>query len=588
MTTSAVPAWTLLEPGVRRSASFPIAYGWLSFLLRGGADPARATLVRDHDGAVLRRQAGGPDPAPVRVTWDTAAHRGEQVHLEVAGGADGLDGLLLGDRITDDTGLTPVRIGLDNQPAPGSGTDAERYAADPLRPQFHYTPYRGWLNDPVGLIHWGGRHHLFSQSHPDEPRWAAMHWAHATGADPVRWRNAPIALTPPPKATPTDDSGIFSGSAVDHGGVLTLVYTIFTDVSAHPGAPAEGVGIATSTDGVTFTPVPGPVLAAPPAGSAAGFRDPRVFRDPTDGQWSMVVGSGDGGRGSVQLYRSADLRRWTHRGVLFAGDGRTGPMWECPDLFPIGADWVLLVSVLDQVHYWVGSYDGERFTPATGGVLDAGPAFYAAQHYTDAAGRPLLIGWMGRWEVHEPTALNGWAGAQSITRELFVRADGGLGCRPVPELATLHSGPDEAPPGPLAAGPDRLALPGGDTLDIELTLDLARGSADTVTVAVRESAAEATTVHYDRARAELTLDTTRSGYGTGGRHPVAVRPGPDGGLRLRLLVDRSAIEVFAGTGEALTARVFPRYAESTGVGVTATGGTVPLSASVHRMSSAWA
>jgi sucrose-6-phosphate hydrolase SacC (GH32 family) len=393
---------------------------------------------------------------------------------------------------------------------------------DPWRPAYHLAPDRGWINDPVGLVHWRGRHHVFAQANPDAPVWDRMHWAHWSGADPVRRRAEPVALVPPPRATPGDASGIWSGSAVD-AGELTLVYTIYTDVTAHPGAVPETIGIATSPDGVTFTPYPGnPVVAGPP--EPGDFRDPRVFR--SGSSWSMVVGA----VGRVLLYDSADLRRWTYRGVLHEEPG--APMWECPDLFRLGPDWVLMVSAPGRVRWWLGSYDGRRFRPRTAGVLDGGPAFYAAQQYPDDQGRALVVGWMGQWGVEDPTAAHGWAGALSVTRELVVR-DGRVGSRPVAELASLRGAPARA----------------GDALDL-----VATGS---FTLSVRASAAEATVVRLRDG--VLTLDTTRSGVGAGGVWTAAGVAGP-----VRVLVDRSSVEVFAATGESLTARVYPA-ADSAGV-----------------------
>ena len=44
-------------------------------------------------------------------------------------------------------------------------------------------------------------------------------------------------------------------------------------------------------------------------------------------------------------------------------------MWECPNFFPLGDKHVLIVSVWPKhsVHYFVGTFVNERFTPETRG-----------------------------------------------------------------------------------------------------------------------------------------------------------------------------------------------------------------------------
>jgi sucrose-6-phosphate hydrolase SacC (GH32 family) len=580
--------------GVLRSATFTLTAPEISFLVGGGYDPDRLyiALVRATDAAVLVRQTGLDDEAYVRVTWDTAAWRGQQVYLRVVDRATGgwghinLDDIRLTDARRAGNGLTYTRLGQAWQPATGPAPDAARYAADPLRDQYHYTPYQGWINDPNGLIQWNRRHHLFSQFNPAAPKWGPMHWAHADSPDGVHWRNLPVALGPPPPAAPGDLSGVFSGSAVDDNGVLTLVYTIFTDTAAHLGAMPETVGIATSTDGVTFTPYPGnPVIAAPPPGSQAGFRDPKVFRDPTDNRWKMVIGSGQDGHGRVQLYASDDLRRWDYVGVAADGDSSTGGMWECPDLFPLGDSWVLLFSANNTVYYQVGTFDGARFTARVGGQVDAGADFYAAQHYRDSQGRDLVIGWMDNWTAKEPTRVDGWAGAQTITRQLFLRPDGTLGSRPVDEVALLHTGLATSRPAVDVAAGARTRIGHGDALDVSMTLDLTRSTATGADLRLRASAGEAAVVHYDVPSRTLSLGTSAAGYGRGAVQRVTVPPGD---LALRVLVDRSSVEVFTGDGTVLTGRIYPRYEQSTGVDVSATGGDLRLrGVRIWRMGSAW-
>jgi beta-fructofuranosidase len=62
----------------------------------------------------------------------------------------------------------------------------------------HYSPTRGWMNDPNGLIHWQGRHHLFYQHNPDGTEFTNQHWGHASSADLLTWTEHEVALFPGP------------------------------------------------------------------------------------------------------------------------------------------------------------------------------------------------------------------------------------------------------------------------------------------------------------------------------------------------------------------------------------------------------
>jgi hypothetical protein len=269
-------------------------------------------------------------------------------------------------------------------------------STDPHRPSYHFLPPRNWMNDPNGLIYWGGEYHLFYQHNPNGPFWGTMHWGHAVSPDLVRWRHLPIALAPTPGGP--DKDGCFSGSAVDNDGVPALVYT---------GVSPEVQCVATSDDGmITWQKHPGnPVIAAPPEGlDVTGFRDPFVWRE--NEEWRMVVGSGlRGVGGAALLYRSPDLIRWEYLQPLCTGDIReTGEMWECPNFFPLGDRHVLIVSPvpLRKALYFVGRYDGARFTPERHGVLDAGGHYYASLSLVDAAGRRVIFGWL--WEGRSDAA----------------------------------------------------------------------------------------------------------------------------------------------------------------------------------------
>ena len=91
-----------------------------------------------------------------------------------------------------------------------------------MRPQYHFTTNKGWLNDPNGLIYYQGNYHLFYQHFPYAPAWGTIHWGHAVSKDLVHFKHLPIALYP---SKIYDQNGCFSGSRVIYKNQLYFYYT---------------------------------------------------------------------------------------------------------------------------------------------------------------------------------------------------------------------------------------------------------------------------------------------------------------------------------------------------------------------------
>ncbi|KKC47205.1 glycoside hydrolase family 32 protein [Paenibacillus sp. D9] len=451
-----------------------------------------------------------------------------------------------------------------------------------FRPEYHFTPPAGWMNDPNGMVYYRGAYHLFYQHHPRGTTWGPMHWGHAVSKDLIRWEHRPIALAP-------DEHGmIFSGSAVVDrydtsgffGGGEGLV-AIFTHHDEHPvtGAARQRQSLAYSLDeGATWIKYAGnPVLSHE---SHADFRDPKVFRH--EGCWIMILASGQ----TVTIYRSVNLIDWTFASEFGQGIGSHDGVWECPDLFPLAVDgdpqkrvWAMLVSIGNdpgivegsRIQYFMGSFDGFAFTPdeASNTVrwLDHGRDNYAAVTWSgipETDGRTVCIGWMSNWRYANQTPTEGWRSAMTIPRELaldYSEGDAVLVQRPVRELESARQPLLSLLEPEWKEAQSKLSGFGLDSFEMVAEFEAEAGAGE-YGISIRMSAEEETRVGFSPQSGELFVDRTRSGVGDfhvdfAGRHAMAAKA--DGGrMKLRILVDRSSVEVFACGGRAvMTELIFP-------------------------------
>jgi beta-fructofuranosidase len=292
-----------------------------------------------------------------------------------------------------------------------------------MRPEFHLTAQRGWINDPHGITYRNGGYDSFFQYVPDSTVWAPnCHWGHARGSDLLSLAELPVAIAPG-----DGDDGIWSGSLVTPDDGTTRVF--YTSTSA-PDIAIGRVRVATPVDESWIEWRKGEVVVdAPPDLALVGYRDPFVLRD--DDGWRMFLGAGlADGTATALAYRSADLLTWSYEGPALERSTREtepvwmGALWECPQIFEVDGRHVMVSSVWDDdvLHYAgyaLGRYSGGEFVAETWGRLTYGPSYYAPSFFRDAEGRPCLTFWMRG--VHDLAA--GWAGAHSLPHVLTLDGD---------------------------------------------------------------------------------------------------------------------------------------------------------------------
>ena len=473
--------------------------------------------------------------------------------------------VLVVDKLPEDSTALSSITPTDTFLGPGS---PDPLYAEPLRGQFHFSPRRGWNNDPNGLVFFNGEYHLFFQHNPYGWGWGNMHWGHAVSPDLVHWEELGETLAP-------DATGpMFSGSAVvdwkntsgfgkEGKPALVLLYTA-------AGNPAVQ-SLAHSTDGRTFTKYEGnPVVGQ----FTPGNRDPKVFWHEPTLQWVMtlyVEEKAPSGQvvHTIRFLTSPDLKTWTSQST-------TEGFFECPDFFELPVDgaaankrWVLMGA---SSEYQVGSFDGKAFTPESPKLPGhRGRGFYAAQSFSDIPandGRRILVGWF-------QTETRGMPFNQSMTVPLELglastAAGPRLTFTPARELASLRTDAQRIPLDVLEpAAPNPLANVAAEL--VEIRAEFEPGGAD-VAFTVR-----GVEVGWESKTEEIVVN--------GHRAPAPLR---DGRQQLVILCDRTGLEVFASGGLTYVPMPVILRADDRSMNVKAIGGPVRFeSIEIDELGSAW-
>ena len=462
--------------------------------------------------------------------------------------------------------------------ANGSTNGDKKYYDEKYRPQYHFTPEKNWMNDPNGLVYYGGEYHLFYQYNPNGTEWGFMHWGHAVSKDLVHWEHLPIAITPDDDSTDKSRCTAYSGSAiVDENNTAGLQQGSEKTLLIYYTSWECGQRLAYSNDkGRTWKKYSkNPLIPA----AKDDARDPKVFFHKPSGNWIMVLyrkpDNVDANQG-ISIFTSKDLVIWELQSHVVG-------FYECPDLIQLPLDgdkgnqkWVILAG---SGEYKVGSFDGKVFTPESPlKVLDHGKNFYATQTWSNhPSGKIVQLAWMRGGEYPEMP----FNGQMTFPCELSLRTtkSGITLCKkPIEALSLLHEKGLVKKKKNIIPGLKGNLLSGISGGSIHLKAKLNPSTSDGFGFIVRNGKKEiGTEIRYDTAKKMLELMGSRA----------VVEP-KEGIVELEILIDRSSIEIFANGGEVVFSTCFTPVENDQELTFWTQGGEVMVEEmEAYELNSAW-
>ena len=451
---------------------------------------------------------------------------------------------------------------------------------EPGRAQVHFSPIRGSLNDPCGMVYYEGKWHLYfalKRFYNDNGNPNSM-WGHAVSSDLIHWEELPIFMP----AVDGKYSFWTGGAAVDVENTTGLgkpgkPAIVYSANNGNYGPSPFTQNIFVSTDGgmtaqwnpeMMYKPLP-----KEDARRGGGTRDPMILWYAPEKKWVMVVfNQPPGGRNGFYFFESKDLKNWTETSVL-------EDMYECPNLFQLPVDgkkddmrWVTWGS---PTEYLIGKFNGKAFVPDDNRRLRANfGQCSASQVFANApGGRIVQIEWAHCGGSDGEFC---WMAAFPLDLTLRTTPEGmRLFADFIPELAKLRKAGSQQKDLVVKAG---TPLKVGDiSQPAEIIAEFDPGSASQVTFTGPEL-----NIHWNAKSQELKVTETGKpegetyGYGPDGK--VARLVPKDGRMTVHILLDIPSVEIVTSAGDyIIKARDYRKLGTHSPMEIGAEGGDVKFS-----------
>ena len=454
------------------------------------------------------------------------------------------------------------------------------------KPSFHLCAPIGWINDPNGFSTFNNEYHLFYQYHPYDVVWGPMYWGHSKTNDFIKWEQLPIALAP---EASYDMGGCFSGSALEYDGKHVIMYTGVLDNKDENGervvrqTQCIAIGDGENDEKLECNPVITHEML-PEGSSLEDFRDPKIWREGEE-FYCVVASRSNDGSGQILMYKSNNLKEWEFVTIVDNSKNKVGRMWECPDLFSLNGKGVLIISpqevkaTKDGFHngsntaYLIEKYDNEKksFERESCNVIDFGLDFYAPQTLESIDGRRIMIGWMHSWENRIVPGNFKWCGMMTMPRELTIR-DGCLIQNPIREIENYYKNTVEYNNLIIK---DEVSLDGIFGRELDITIDIDGSQAEEFKIKLAKNNEYETIISFNSKKNIIEFDRSYSGnYGDIlHKREMKVRD-KNGKVKMRLIIDKYSVEIFANDGEQVMTSTFYTPLEATGITFASEGNSI--------------
>lgn len=488
----------------------------------------------------------------------------------------------------------PVRVEVKRLVSESSGLGiftsdkfiANSYPNEILRPQYHFSTPHGWINDPNGLVYFGGKWHMYYQLTPYSTYNGAKYWWHAVSDDLMHWKHMPVAIkarffdggwaneiySGTAFADLSNKSGLFGGN----GGIV-FAYTL----------TGRGDFVAYSPDGTGIKTFDAPI-------TSVGGRDPCIFYHTPTKKWVVLRYEIFRPTPDAQpenrfaFYVSADLKSWKRTQML-------ENFYECPYIVPLaenGDKNKMRYLIFDASgECVVGDFDGEEFTP----LSDRLPRFihgnaYTGQIWNNAPdGRVVEIAWMPM--PVEPFARLGMPFSQTMTLPFelsLIKKDGkfGITAKPAAEVEKLCGKPQRLPERvALTGSPKKIISSDGTALSLEAEFDISNSNVAGLNIGPASIVFDKIKNSYRISCPSRKFEGIASDIqGNGGEFKMSKQI--DGTLKMRIFVDACILELFHGGEGPLISLYVPFGREA--LEISAFGdGAILKSLELSKMSAAY-